>query len=173
MNEHNISFSSISDFIPPHEHDFYNKNIEVHYLGYYLNWVPQEVYYYSVKNCNFIPRPFRSDGTYTKFSSIDDQFDDLYWYSVFIKFGIGRTTYNVADDIRNNHITLDEGKSLINLYDGEKLHTYLNNILDYLEINEDQFEEHINKFRSPHLWGETSKGEYKLRHNVNKNGLDD
>ena len=27
-----------------------NSKIEVHYLGYYLRWIPQEVYYYAVEN---------------------------------------------------------------------------------------------------------------------------
>ena len=25
-----------------------------YYLGYYLKWITQEVYYYSVENCGFI-----------------------------------------------------------------------------------------------------------------------
>ena len=65
------------------------KKLEVHYLGYYLNWVPQETYYYSVNNCGFRPRPFRTQGTYSKYNSIDDKIDDLHYFTTFIKFGIG------------------------------------------------------------------------------------
>ena len=28
----------------------------------------------------------------------------------FIKFGIGRATYDVSQEIKNEHLTLDEGK---------------------------------------------------------------
>ena len=55
--------------------------LQIHYLGYYLNWTPQETFYYSVENCNFRPRPFRTAGTYSKYNSIDDKIDDFHFYT--------------------------------------------------------------------------------------------
>jgi len=89
------------------------KKIEIHYLGYYLKWVPQEAFYYAVKNCGFSPRPYRTQGTYSKYNSIDDKIDDLHYYTTFIKFGLGRATYDASQEIRNKHLTLDEGKLLV------------------------------------------------------------
>ena len=40
--------------------------LEFHYLGYYLNVILQENYYYSVKHADFQARPYRTQGTYTK-----------------------------------------------------------------------------------------------------------
>ena len=51
--------------------------IEVHYLGYYLKWKPQESYYYAVEHGGFEPSPERTPGTYSKYNSIDDQIDSL------------------------------------------------------------------------------------------------
>ena len=45
--------------------------------------------------------------------------DDLHFYTLFIKFGIGRATYDASQEIRNNHINIEEGKKLIKKYDGE------------------------------------------------------
>ena len=59
------------------------------------------------------PRPFRTEGTYSKYNSIDDKIDDLHYYTTFIKFGIGRATYDVSQELRNEHLTIDEGKKLI------------------------------------------------------------
>ena len=148
------------------------KNLEVHYLGYYLKWVPQECYYYAVKNCGFRPRPFRTQGTYSKYNSIDDKIDDLHYYTTFIKFGIGRATYDVSQEIRNNHLSIDEGKKLINKYDGEFPSRYFNEIIRYLGINKNTFFNTLDKFRSPHLWKKENKT-WKLRHTVNKDGTDD
>ena len=39
---------------------FQKNPLEVHYLGYYIKWIPQETFYYSVENCGFRPRPFRT-----------------------------------------------------------------------------------------------------------------
>ena len=61
--------------------------------------------YYSVKNCDFRPRPYRTQGTYSKYNSIDDKIDYLHYYTTYIKFGIGRATYDASQEIRNNHLT--------------------------------------------------------------------
>ena len=66
--------------------------LEFHYLGYYLRWIPQENYYYSVKHADFQARPYRTQGTYTKYISLDDKIEDLNYYTTYIKFGIGRAT---------------------------------------------------------------------------------
>ena len=38
--------------------------------------------------------------------------DDLYYYTCFIKFGLGKVHYDVAVEIRNGDITKEEGKNL-------------------------------------------------------------
>ena len=141
-------------------------------MGYYLNWVPQETYYYSVENCGFIPRPFRTQGTYSKYNSIDDKIDDLHYYTTFIKFGIGRATYDASQEIRNKHLTREEGKNLVKKFDGEFPDNYFSEIMNFLNIKKDYFFELCDKFRSPHIW-KKNKNIWKLRHTVNNDGTDD
>ena len=172
INNHNLKLKDLKIFLPPSEDELLKSNIEVHYLGYYLKWVPQETYYYSVENCGFRPRPFRTQGTYSKYNSIDDKIDDLHYYTTFIKFGIGRATYDVSQELRNGHLTIDEGKKLIKKYDGEFPDRYFNEIMRYLEISKSDFFKTIDRFRSPHIWKKTKKSWY-LRHTVNKDGTDD
>lgn len=160
------------DFLPPSNQELYNFPIEVHYLGYYLNWVPQETFYYAVNNCNFKPRPFRTQGTYSKYNSIDDKIDDLHYYTTFIKFGIGRATYDVSQEIRNDHISTEEGKKLIKKYDGEFPDRYFNEIMNYLGINKKFFFKKLDQFRSPHIWKKI-KNRWFLRHTSNQDGCDD
>ena len=162
----------LEDFLPPSIDSFKNFPIQVHYLGYYLKWIPQETYYYSVKNCGFRPRPFRTRGTYSKYNSIDDKIDDLHYYTTFIKFGIGRATYDVSQEIRNEHLTIDEGKNLIKKYDGEYPDIYIKEILNYLGISLNKFLKLQDNFRSPHLWKKKNNNWF-LRHTANKDGADD
>ena len=77
------------------------KKIEVHYLGYYLKWHPQSCYYYAVEHGGFQASPERTPGTYSKYNSIDDRIDDFHYYTTYIKFGIGRATYDAAQEIRS------------------------------------------------------------------------
>lgn len=158
-----------------------NVKTEVHYLGYYLPWHPQGAYYYSVKNGNFNAAPERTLGTYSKYNSIDDKIDDFHFYSYFIKFGIGRATYDSAQEIRNKEITREEGVGLVKKYDGEFPERFSNEIFNYLTIDEknypiafkkfdypgmdiDYFNDLADNFRSPHIW--KYDGKWSLRNSV-------
>ena len=157
VDKYKFNPKDLDVFLPPSQKLFDETNIEVRYLGYYLKWVPQEVFYYSVKNCGFIPRPFRSAGTYSKYSGIDDKIDDLHFYTTYIKFGIGRATYDVAQELRNGHLSIEEGKRLIKKYDGEFPDRYFPEIMKYLNLDPKEFLQLVDKFRSPHLWKKTKK----------------
>lgn len=168
----NLSLKDLNIFLPLESNSFKNFNMEVHYLGYYIKWIPQEAYYYSVENVNFKPRPFRTEGTYSKYNSIDDKIDDLHYYTTFIKFGIGRATYDSSQEIRNNHLTREEAKILVKRFDGEVPNKYLKEVLGYIDMDIGSFFKICDKFRSPHIWKKI-KNKFKLRHTVNMNGEDD
>ncbi len=169
---HNLSLTDLYNFIPAINDEFDNFNIQIHYLGYYLKWTPQEAYYYAVENTAFKARPYRTQATYSKYNSIDDKIDDLHYYTTRVKFGIGRATYDASQEIRNNHITREEGQMLVKRFDGEFPDKYFSEIMQYLEMNEDSFHELCDKFRPEHLWKKVN-GDWKLRHTVNNDGADD
>ena len=172
IKDHGLKYNNLEVFLPIKPKELISSKIEVHYLGYYLKWIPQETYYYAVENCDFRPRPFRTQGTYSKYNSIDDKIDDLHYYTTYIKFGIGRATYDVSQEIRNKHISIEEGKKLIKKYDGEFPDRYFNEILNYIKLKPQTFFKLQDKFRSPHLWKKL-KGKWYLRHNCWKGGVDD
>lgn len=172
--KYNITHNDLIPYLPIKSTELDKADIQVHYLGYYLKWTPQEVYYYAVENTGFKARPFRTQGTYSKYSSIDDKIDDLHYYTTFIKFGLGRATYDASQEIRNRHLTREEGQALVKRFDGEFPDRYFDEIMEYLEIDGEYFKNKLtNKFRSPHLWGKDETGNWKLRHTVWGGGLDD
>lgn len=173
IEKYDVRLSDLMSFLPPKLEDLEKANIEVHYLGYYLKWTPQEVYYYAVENTGFKARPHRTQGTFSKYSGIDDKIDDLHFYTTFIKFGIGRATYDAAQEIRNRHITREEGQALVNRFDGEFPDRYFDEIMEYIDMKPEHFHQLCDTFRSPHLWGKDSEGKWKLRHNVAGKGLED
>jgi len=173
LEKYDVRLSDIMAFLPPKSDELDRANIEVHYLGYYLKWTPQEVYYYAVENTGFKARPFRTQGSYSKYSGIDDKIDDLHFYTTFIKFGIGRATYDASQEIRNKHITREEGVALVNRFDGEFPDRYFNDVMEYIGMKPENFHELCDKFRSPHLWDRDENRKWVLRHNVAKKGLYD
>ena len=165
--KYDLTEKELEIFLPINSTELSKKEINVHYLGYYLKWIPQEAYYYAVENTDFKARPFRTEGTYSKYNSIDDKIDDFHYYTTFIKFGIGRTTYDASQEIRNNHITREEAVALVKKFDGEFPERYFQEIMTYLDINPDYFRNELtDKFRSPHLWRKNTAGEWELKYKV-------
>ncbi len=172
IEKYQLKLNDVMAFLPAASDELEKSKIEVHYLGYYLKWTPQEVYYYAVENTGFKARPFRTQGTYSKYNSIDDKIDDLHYYTTFIKFGIGRATYDASQEIRNRHITREEGQALVKRFDGEFPDRYFNEVMEHIEMKPERFHELCDQFRSQHLWSNVN-GEWKLRHTVNGDGTDD
>lgn len=174
-----LSKLDIDPYMPPDPEALKAHKVEVHYLGYYLKWHPQSCYYYSVEHGDFQAAPERSTGTYSKYSSIDDKIDDLHYYTTFVKFGMGRATYDASQEIRSRDITREEGLYLVKRYDGEYPTRFEAECFKYLSLDprhfpvaaemfeqpimdRKYFEGLINRFRSPHLWQHVD-GQWSLR----------
>jgi N-acetyl sugar amidotransferase len=165
IEKYGMTLNDLSAYFPADHKELERSNIEVHYLGYYVKWTPQESYYYAVENTGFQARPFRTEGTYSKYNSIDDKIDDLHYYTTYCKFGLGRASYDASQEIRNGHLTREEGVALVQKFDGEFPQRYLQDVLDYIELPRERFIQLCDEARSPHLW-EKSGGEWKLKHPV-------
>ena len=177
-----VDAHELQPYLPPNPAEIERQKIEVHYLGYYLKWHPQSCYYYAVEHGGFEASPERTPGTYSKYNSIDDRIDDFHYYTTFTKFGIGRATYDAAQEIRSGDITRDEGVALVKRFDGEFPDRFAEEIFRYLSIPAKEFpkatrmfeqpvidrayfDNLADSFRSPHLW-RYDDGGWKLRHAV-------
>jgi N-acetyl sugar amidotransferase len=163
--KHGLGIGDLRAYLPMPADELAKTRIEVHYLGYYLKWTPQESYYYAVEHTGFQARPFRTEGTYSKYNSIDDKIDDLHYYTTWIKFGLGRASYDASQEIRNSHLTREEGVALVRQFDGERPARYFPEVMAHIGMTTEEFDVLCEKFRSPHLW-EKRAGEWALRHVV-------
>lgn len=165
LAEYGILPGHMDPYLPISDEEMGDNEIEVQYLGYYLKWNPQECYYYSVENTAFEANPERTEGTYSKYNSIDDKTDGYHYWTTHIKFGLGRTTYDASQEIRNHHIDREEAVALVRRYDGEFPKKFFPEFLDYMSMDEAEFHDIADSFRSPHLWRKTANG-WELRHKV-------
>lgn len=177
-----VDQNDLQPYLPANPNQLSEKKVEVHYLGYYLKWHPQGCYYYAVEHGGFQASPERTPGTYSKYNSIDDRIDDFHYYTTGIKFGIGRASYDAAQEIRSGDITRDEGVALVKRFDHEFPERFAEQIFSYLSVSAKEFprasrmfEQPImdrnyfrlltDQFRSPHLWVHED-GKWRLRHTV-------
>ena len=168
-NDFGLTDNDLSIYTPEKISNINKQSIDFRYLGYYLKWHPQSCYYYAVENGGFQAAPERTCGTYSKYNSIDDKIDDFFYYTMGIKFGIGRATTDAAQEIRSGDITRDEGILLVRKFDHEFPKRFSEEIFKYLSLTPSEFpiahkcfEQPImdlqyfqklsNKFRSPHIW---------------------
>ena len=165
MTDYGYKLSDFEPYLPLDKLEIKKSKIEVHYLGYYLKWDPQECFYYAVENTGFEPNTERTEGSYSKYSSIDDKIDPFHYYTTLIKFGIGRATYDASQEIRNGKITREEGVALVNKFDEEFPKKYFHEFLEYIDISEKEFWKIIDQARSPHLWKKI-ENKWILKHKV-------
>lgn len=171
--KHGITRQQLYPYLPPNIDKLKEINTEVHFFGYYHKWIPQENYYYCVENTGFRPNPVRSEGTYSKYASLDDKLDGFHYYLMFIKFGFGRATSDAAHEVRDGHITREEAVALVKKFDGEFPSKYYEIFKEYCEIDDDHFNEVLDSWRADHVWKKLDDGSWVLRHNVSNTGHDD
>lgn len=165
IEKYGLSLNDLAAYLPADYRKLEESKIEVHYMGYYVKWTPQEAYYHAVEHTGFQARPYRTEGTYSKYNSIDDKIDDLHYYTTHIKFGLGRASYDASQEIRNKHLTREEGVALVHRFDGEFPERHFKDVLDFIEMTPEHFFELCDQFRSPHLWQKEDE-QWKLLHRV-------
>ncbi len=166
LNEDDFCDSDLIFYEPPSIQKMKEVGIDGKYFfSYFYKWTPQENYYYCVETTGFKPNPERTEGTYSKYASLDDKMDGFHYYLRYIKFGLGRCMEDAAHEIRDGHITREEGIALMNRYEGEFPMKYFNEFLEYLDITEEHFWDVVDAWRAPHLWDKVD-GEWKLKHPI-------
>jgi len=138
---------------------------EIYYYNYFKNWNPQENFYYASEKTGFLPNPERTEGTYSKYASLDDKMDGMHYYMRYIKFGLGRCIEDAAHEIREGHISREEGIALINKYEGEFPQKYFQDFLNYLEIKQEHFWDVVDSWRAKHLW-EKKGNKWQLKNQI-------
>ena len=174
-----ISLNDLRPYLPISNTEARDKNIRVLYLGYFEKWHPQSLYYFATDHGGFTPSPTRNTGTYSRYASIDDKFDDLHFHTAFIKFGVGRASHDATQEVRSGDLSYEESKALIQKYDGEFPDRWIDELLAYMSmedystqkyakffecpvIDRDYYQKRCDTFRSPHLWM-LQEDKWKLR----------
>jgi len=143
-------------------------NLTAYYFSYFFKWSMLENYeYVKEKMPSFKTNPNgRTEGTFTDFDSLDDKIDNLYYYMQYTKFGFGRATRDSCRMIQNNQMTRDKAIELARKYDSEFPEINFNEVLEYLEIDTEQFEAIVNKHRNNEIWKSARNNKWELINSI-------
>jgi len=163
--KYDLSEKELEDFSSPKKSEVLKKKIRMYFFGYYKFWDPQENFYYCKKNTGFQVNEDRTEGTYSKYASLDDKLDGFHYYLMFIKFGIGRATSDAAHEVRDGKITREEAVYLVNKYDGEFPKKYFDIFLKFCGKDKKNFDLIVDSWRSSHIW-KKHKNKWELKYSV-------
>lgn len=164
--QYGLTDADLQVYKSPSLEELYDVGVERHFWSYYKKWFPQEHFYYAAENTGFEANPDgRSEGTYSKYASLDDRIDGFHYYLMLLKFGIGRATSDAAHEVRDGHIDRKEAVALVRRYDTEFPGKHYRDFLEYCQISEEYFWDVCERWRNENLW-EKSSNDWKLRQQV-------
>ncbi len=160
-----LSNNDLEVYRSPKIQDLDKLDVQVHYMSYYRNWSPQDNFYYASQNTNFKVANERTQGTYTKSNGLDDKLECFHYYMMLIKFGLGRATWDAAQEIRDGKISREEGVNLVKKYDHEFPDKSFQDFLDYISVDKEIFFKTVDEFRNKNLWIKKSNF-WELKHKL-------
>jgi N-acetyl sugar amidotransferase len=123
------------------------------YLGNYVDWDANEHVRLVLREYDWRPAQQPFERTYRLFSNLDDMHENgIHDYLKFVKLGYGRASDHACKDIRAGIMSRDEGIEMVRRYDHVKPRRDLERWLEYVGMNEDEFDHVCDTFRNPRVW---------------------
>ena len=157
-----IRTNDIIQYIYPSEKEMEAANLRITFLGYFWNdWS-------LIDNGNFSTlrgleirneKPWEI-GDPLGITSLDEDWVTLNQMIKYLKYGFGRITDYVNEDIRNGRMTRDEGILLNKKFDGTCSSKYIESFSNYIGITVEQFWEQVDKSVNLELFKKIETGKY-------------
>lgn len=152
----------------PSEEETQWANMQVVYLGYF--WKD----FTKVDNGNFSVSyglDLREGNPYERgnihpFDALDDDFVVINQMMKRLKYGFGKASDEICEEIRYGRMTREKGVEMVKKYDGGCSPQYIQRFCDYLKISEEQFWEVIEKYRNPDIWVKDKNNNWQLKYPV-------
>jgi len=116
-----------------------NSGVRAIYLGNYIKWHTKNNVELIKKELGWLGQIVEGIPPEYDYEKIECRWQGIRDYCKFIKRGFGRTNHLVCIDIRNGELERDKGLQLVRDYDGKRPAS-LDDFLEFLGINEDEFE---------------------------------
>jgi N-acetyl sugar amidotransferase len=152
----------------PSEKEMDDANLKITFLGYF--WKDWSL----IENGNFATlrgldirneKPWEI-GDPLGITSLDEDWVTLNQMIKYLKYGFGRISDYVNEDIRNGLISREEGIELNKKFDGSCSPEYIKSFSNYIGITVDDFWEQVDKSVNLELFTKQGKGKYSPKFEV-------
>lgn len=168
MIDKGFTKNELINFRYPSEEEFEKAGIQIVYLGWFWNdWSGVNNGMYSTA----LGLDVREDtvintGDLTNVFSLDEDWVTLNQMIKYYKYGFGRASDHVNEAVRSGSMSREEGKRLIELYDGCCSDDYIASFCDYIDISTDEFWHQVRSSVNTKLFEINNDGTIKRRFEV-------
>ena len=156
---HKIATKNKASFYKyPNIREFDTSGLKIIYLGPAWNdWSNDEnSEYAALHGLSLRPYDDLKTGDISGASMLDEEFTNINMMLKYFKFGFGRATDTCCEFIRQGKMTREEGKPIVEKYDGICSDDIIRRYCNYVKINESEFWETANQFVNTAIFDKTS-----------------
>ena len=167
---HNLKKSKkLFPYTYPSDKEFKKNNLKIIYLGWFLkDWSLIENGNVSITNgLEIRPKEAKNYGDIFRVTALDEDWVTLNQLIKYYKFGFGRATDYVNEEIRKGTLTRKEGINLVSKYDSKFSKKMIKNFCKYLKISEKSFWKVVLRFVNRDLFSVNKnviKPKFKVGH---------
>lgn len=154
-----LSEKDLAAYFGPDDEVMAKSDIHAIFLGYYLEWDPQETQKIA-KEHGFKSNVGGARTGYYDFADIDDDFIAIHHWVKWYKFGFTRLFDNLSLEIRNGRISRDEAIEVVRKTGEQKPVDDIRKFCDYAQITEEDFYSAAEKYRNMDIWHKKPDGSY-------------
>ncbi|WP_027720760.1 N-acetyl sugar amidotransferase [Maridesulfovibrio zosterae] len=148
--KYNIPMNKLVNYDFPDEIE--QSDIITAFSSYYFYW-DSETHLEIAKQYGFKELDEPREGTYRTYVGIDEKINRIHQYFKVLKFGYGRATDHVCEDIRNGSMSREKAKELVRKYDLEPLSDeYIDDFCRFINITRERFFEVVEQYRNTDIW---------------------
>lgn len=163
-----VSKSQILQYCYPSPEEMEAANLRITFLGYFWkDWSLLNNGIYSALRGLDIrsEKPWEIGDPYG-ITSLDEDFVTFNQMIKYYKYGFGRITDYVNEEIRNELITRDEGIDLVKRYDGTCSPEYIEKFTSYIGISVEEFWLQVDQAVNPQLFEKVALGDYRPKFEI-------
>jgi N-acetyl sugar amidotransferase len=147
----NLTRAELTPYFGPTEEELESAGITAVFLGYYLEWDPEETRAVAAAH-GFAADPKGARTGWYDYADIDDDFISIHHWLKWYKFGFTRLFDNLSLEIRNGRLRRDQALAILRRSGDSTPHQDITKLCRFLAISVEQFHAICEQFRNTGIW---------------------
>ncbi len=163
-----FSKTELISYIYPKTEEFEKHDLQIVYLGWFLgDWsLVNNATYSCVSGLEIRSDGVEKTGDLYGVTALDEDFTPINQLIKYYKYGFGRVTDYVNEEIRLGRISREDGIKLVEKYDDAHDDQYIKDYCDYLSISVKEFWEQVSASANSDLFDISQKSSIKRKFKV-------